>query len=338
MRKKITVFCGSAEGRDPVFAEAARQLGRLLADQGRDLIYGAGSRGLMGAVAKEALAGGARVTGVNLTRFQYKPLGLAVQENIMTATIQERKRKLIELGDACIALPGGVGTLDELFEALCMLQLGLTDRPLGILNTAGFYDPLLKLFEDMQAQGFLKEKYVPLIIARDTPEALLTALDEAETPPLYQPPKDQDELLFYNEWDPWGELCNYYVRDMTVDGVVWKSVEHYYQAQKTLDPAYRQKIHDAATCAEAKALGNSPDCVYRPDWDTWKLMAMRKALFHKFTQHQDLKALLLSTGNKTLHENSMEDYYWGIGEKRTGLSMLGKELMALRDELRTLEA
>ena len=143
-----------------------------------------------------------------------------------------------------------------------------------------------------------------------------------------------DQLLFYNEWEPYGELCNYYVRPMVVDGVTWQAVEHYYQAQKTLDPAMQQRIHDAATPADAKALGNSPECVYRSDWDTWKLMAMRKALFCKFTQHADLRKMLLDTGDKVLHENSMVDYYWGIGEDGSGLSMLGKELMALREELR----
>lgn len=147
----------------------------------------------------------------------------------------------------------------------------------------------------------------------------------------------KEELRFYNEWEPYGELCNYFVRPMVVDGVVWPAVEHYYQAQKTLDPVFQQRIHDAATPAEAKALGNSPECVRRADWDTWKLMAMRKALFAKFTQHEDLRRMLLDTGDMILHENSMEDYYWGIGAEGTGLSMLGKLLMALREELRFFE-
>lgn len=145
-----------------------------------------------------------------------------------------------------------------------------------------------------------------------------------------------EKLLFYNEWEPWGELCNYYVRDTVIDGVTWKSVEHYYQAEKSLDPVYRQLVHDAATPADAKALGNDPAYAHRADWDTWKLMAMRRGLFYKFLQNRDLRELLLSTGDKELHENSMVDYYWGIGEKGTGLSMLGKELMALREELRVL--
>ena len=147
----------------------------------------------------------------------------------------------------------------------------------------------------------------------------------------------KEELRFYNEWEPYGELCNYFVRPMVVDGVVWPAVEHYYQAQKTLDPVFQQRIHDAATPAEAKALGNSPECVRRADWDTWKLMAMRKALFAKFTQHEDLRRMLLDTGDMILHENSMEDYYWGLGAEGTGLSMLGKLLMALREELRFFE-
>lgn len=142
-----------------------------------------------------------------------------------------------------------------------------------------------------------------------------------------------EELKFYNEWEPYGELCNYYVRDMVIDGVTWPAVEHYYQAQKTLDPEYQRRIHDAPTPADAKTLGNSSECVYRPDWDTWKLMAMRRGLFAKFTQNPDLLELLLGTGDKVLHENSMVDYYWGIGETGTGLSMLGKLLMALREEL-----
>lgn len=145
-----------------------------------------------------------------------------------------------------------------------------------------------------------------------------------------------EKLLFYNEWEPWGELCNYYARDMVIDGVTWKSVEHYYQAEKSLDPVYRQLVHDAATPADAKALGNDPAYEHRADWDTWKLMAMRRGLFYKFHQNRDLRDLLLATGDKELHENSMVDYYWGIGEKGTGLSMLGKELMALREELRVL--
>lgn len=147
-----------------------------------------------------------------------------------------------------------------------------------------------------------------------------------------------NELLFYHEYEPDGELCNYFERDILIDGVTWKAVEHYYQAQKTLDPEYQEKIRNASSPGEAKALGNSPECIVRSDWDTWKIIAMRRALFYKFIQHSDLRNHLLNTGNLILHENSMEDYYWGLGAKRTGLSMLGKLLMALREELRVYQA
>jgi len=149
---------------------------------------------------------------------------------------------------------------------------------------------------------------------------------------------EDNKLLFYHEWEEYGELSNYYVRDMIVDGVTWASNEHYYQSQKTLDPQYAQLIHDAPTPDDAKNLGNAPECVYRPDWDTWKIIAMRKGLFAKFTQNEDLKKLLLDTGDKELHENSMRDYYWGVGADGTGLTMLGKLLMALREELRYYES
>lgn len=182
MKKKqaITVFCGSAEGTDPVYAQTARQLGKTLARQGRRLIYGAGNRGLMGSVAQAALENGGHVTGVNLSRFQNPKYLMDVDENIMTESIQERKRRMIELGDACIALPGGIGTMDEIFETLSMLQLGLTDRPLGILNVNGFYDPFLQLIGRIKESGFFKEKYSKILIVRGTVDELLSALDEVE--------------------------------------------------------------------------------------------------------------------------------------------------------------
>lgn len=146
--------------------------------------------------------------------------------------------------------------------------------------------------------------------------------------------KVDNQILFYHEEDGDFEFTNYYERDIVVDGQVWKSVEHYYQAEKTLDPAYKQLIHDAAIPDDAKNLGNAPECVVRADWATWKLMAMRKALFAKFTQHEDLRKMLLDTGDCQLHENSWRDSYWGVGPTRDGLSMLGKMLTALREELR----
>lgn len=182
MKKKlaITVFCGSGQGDDPIYAEVAANLGKTLAKQGRRLIYGAGSRGLMGSVAKAACEHGGHVTGVNITRFSNPKYIMQVDENIITDTIQERKMRMLDLCDALVVLPGGIGTLDEMFEVLSMLQLGLTDKPLGILNVNGFYNPLLQFINQLQKSGFFHEKYAKIIIARDTVEELLAALDEAE--------------------------------------------------------------------------------------------------------------------------------------------------------------
>jgi ribA/ribD-fused uncharacterized protein len=142
-----------------------------------------------------------------------------------------------------------------------------------------------------------------------------------------------EEIKFYNEYEAFGFLSNYYPVIIKIDGITYKSVEHYYQSQKTLDREWIQKITIAETCDEAKKTGNSEDLPRRPDWDTWKLTAMRQGLRAKFTQHQELQEQLLNTGNALLLENSETDYFWGIGREGTGKSMLGKLLMELRNEL-----
>lgn len=179
-KQAIAVFCGSADGNDPIYNEVAAHLGETLARENRRLIYGAGCRGLMGAVAKAAVAHGGHVTGVNITRFSNPKYIMQVDENIVADTIQERKMRMLELCDAMVVLPGGIGTLDEMFEVLSMLQLGLTDKPLGILNVNGFYDPLLKFVEQITEAGFFKPKYAKIIIARNTVEELLATLDEID--------------------------------------------------------------------------------------------------------------------------------------------------------------
>lgn len=140
-----------------------------------------------------------------------------------------------------------------------------------------------------------------------------------------------EEIRFYHETDEFGYLSNYWVAPIHIEGKSWKSTEHFYQAQKTLDSDYAEKIRQADTCDEAKDLGNDPACIYRPDWDTEKIEAMRRAIREKFDQHDDLRAMLLGTGNATLIEDSQSDYYWGIGETGTGKNMLGILLMELRE-------
>ena len=143
-----------------------------------------------------------------------------------------------------------------------------------------------------------------------------------------------DTIYFYNENEEYGFLSNYYVCPIFIDGKMYKSNEHYYQSQKSLDPDFAEKIRNADTCDDAKNLGNSPECTFRPDWNAYRNVAMTKAITAKFTQHPALKALLMATGDKLLVENSRHDFYWGCGEDKSGLNMLGRLLMATRDSLR----
>ncbi|GHU54777.1 hypothetical protein FACS189442_1470 [Spirochaetia bacterium] len=140
-------------------------------------------------------------------------------------------------------------------------------------------------------------------------------------------------IKFYHEFEEYGFLSNYYSVDILIDGIIYKSSEHYYQSQKTLDPEQERLIINAETPEEAKKRGNSPDLVRRPDWDTRKVIAMRRALEAKFTQNPELREQLLETADAVLIENSEVDYYWGIGADGSGKSMLGKLLMERRTEL-----
>lgn len=141
-------------------------------------------------------------------------------------------------------------------------------------------------------------------------------------------------IKFYYEYLENGFLSNYYPCRFFLDGKYWNAVEYYYQAQKSVDVAFSNRIRLAPTCDAAKALGNSPECHVRPDWETYKNIAMRHALEAKFTQNLDLKQRLLATGDEELAENSQHDFYWGLGNDGSGKSMLGRMLMELRSELR----
>lgn len=141
------------------------------------------------------------------------------------------------------------------------------------------------------------------------------------------------EIRFYYEYLEHGFLSNFYASPLVLDGKEWPTVEHFYQAAKTLDPDYAEKIRTAPTADEAKKLGNDRACALRPDWNEFKVQAMRRALEAKFSQHPELGALLLETGDATLMEDSKKDYYWGIGADGSGKSMLGRLLMELREKM-----
>ncbi len=177
MLTHAAVYCGSASGLDPRFARDARRLGAALASRGVALVYGGGSRGLMGAVAEGALSAGGVVVGV-ITR-QLVDTELAhpgVREMHVVDTMHQRKKIMADLAGAAIALPGGYGTLDELFEMLAWAQLGLHRAPIGVLNTAGFFDPLADFLDAAQAQGLLRIHPREAITWDDDPDRLVDTL------------------------------------------------------------------------------------------------------------------------------------------------------------------
>lgn len=173
----ICVYCGLSNTVHAEYFTAARQLGAALARRNLGLVYGAGNTGLMGAVASGALAAGGQVIGVMPELWnapQYIQPGLSRLE--VTPDIQSRKRRMAELANGFIALPGGLGTLDELFENLTWAQIGLHRKPVGLLNTRNYFDPLLSMFRHGVAEGFIYDEQRLIIEHARQPEALLDQL------------------------------------------------------------------------------------------------------------------------------------------------------------------
>ena len=154
--KSLGVFCGSKSGADPAYLSAAHATGRMVAQIGLTLVYGGGKVGLMGAVADAALTEGGHVVGVmprSLVEKEIAHAGLSTLH--VVETMHERKLKMAELSDGFLALPGGAGTLEEIFEQWTWAQLGIHAKPCGLLNVRGYFDPLLRLIEHMTAEGFM---------------------------------------------------------------------------------------------------------------------------------------------------------------------------------------
>jgi uncharacterized protein (TIGR00730 family) len=178
--KSVCVFCGSARGGDPRFIESARDTGALLARRSLELIYGGGHVGMMGALAEAALAGGGRVTGVipqHLMRPEVAHPGLS--ELIVVDSMHERKRLMADRADCFLVLPGGYGTLDETFEMVTWLQLGLQRKPLALVNVGRYFDPLLRWVLHAVECGFVRQDQARLLPAADTAEAALALLEAA---------------------------------------------------------------------------------------------------------------------------------------------------------------
>jgi uncharacterized protein (TIGR00730 family) len=173
----VCLFCGSSPGASPAYAEAAALLGRTLAGRGRTLVYGGGRVGLMGIAADAALAAGGKVIGVIPEALATRELAHpGVTELRIVESMHERKAMMSELADGFIALPGGIGTLEEWFEVWTWSQLGFQTKPCGLLNVAGYYDHLLAFLDHMTSERFLTEAHRSMAIVDDQPERLLDRL------------------------------------------------------------------------------------------------------------------------------------------------------------------
>lgn len=178
--RRVCVYCGSGSGRDPVFANAARTLGAALAKADLGLVYGGGSLGLMGEVARSVLREGGHVTGV-IPNFltEREQMLRDVQESHVVDDMHQRKMLMFDRADAFVALPGGIGTLEELIEQLTWSQLGQHQKPIVLANIDGFWQPLLGLLEHMRAQAFIREGLEVRFTVVDTAEDIVPAVTQA---------------------------------------------------------------------------------------------------------------------------------------------------------------
>ncbi len=179
----IGIFCGSSTGRRSLYSSSAKRVGEALAQRNVGIVYGGGRVGLMGILADAALAAGGTVTGViprSLFNSEIAHDGLT--DLIVVETMHARKAKMAELSDCFIALPGGAGTLEELFEQWTWVQLGIHAKPCGILNADGYFDPLLKMRDRMVREGFLKSEYAAMLVSGTDIEEILERFGKLERP------------------------------------------------------------------------------------------------------------------------------------------------------------
>jgi uncharacterized protein (TIGR00730 family) len=189
----VCVYCGSGKGLNHAYAIAARKFGKALADHGLRLIYGGGSLGLMGEVARAALGAGGKVTGIIPEFLGAREKMLTdVDELIVVENMHVRKQLMFDRADAFVALPGGIGTLEELVEQLTWSQLGRHDKPIVIANIGGFWDPFLNLLEHMKSETFIRAGLEVHFSVVDKVEDILPAIFAAVTPPK---PEEVSEVL-----------------------------------------------------------------------------------------------------------------------------------------------
>jgi uncharacterized protein (TIGR00730 family) len=180
---RVCVYCGANRGRNPAYAAAAQAMGRALARRGIELVTGGGRVGLMGVVADAALEAGGRVTGVIPQALMAKELAhQGLSELVVTDSMHERKARMAELSDGFVALPGGLGTYEELFEIWTWAQLGWHHKPCGLLNALGFYDRLVAFVDGACEAGFLKAEHRAMLVVESDPDPLLDRFTRYEPP------------------------------------------------------------------------------------------------------------------------------------------------------------
>ena len=180
----ICVYCGSSSGNDPAFVAAATDLGSTIADHGYGLVYGGASIGLMGTVADSVLASAGIVTGVMPKSLADKDIAHSgLSELIVTKSMHERKTRMADLSDAFIALPGGLGTFEELFEIWTWAQLGFHQKPIAVLNVNSYFNKLIEFLEDSTAKGFIKVAHQKMLLVSDSSDELIHKITSF-APPL----------------------------------------------------------------------------------------------------------------------------------------------------------
>ena len=175
----LCVFCGSSDGTDPSFSEAAAHLGTLIAAHSIDLVYGGGNAGVMGHCARAAMEGKGKVTGIIPRKIHAMVDHADITELLVVETMHERKTRMHELADAFAVLPGGIGTMEEFFEAFTWLQLGYHSKPVALLNTAGYFDGLLAFLRHMSGAGFISPETLSQLIVEKSPDLLLKRIAES---------------------------------------------------------------------------------------------------------------------------------------------------------------
>ena len=177
--KKICIFCGSSMGFDPIYKEKAAELGRVLADNGCELLFGGGSVGLMKVIADVMMERGCKVTGTITKHLLDMHVGHdGIDELIVVESMAERKKILEDMADGFIALPGGIGTMDEFFEAYVLSQLRVFDKPVALFNVNGYYDGIVEFIQHIADEGFMRKEHADNLIVSDDAKELLMMMEQ----------------------------------------------------------------------------------------------------------------------------------------------------------------